>query len=215
MTVHALQMRNKKICFAEPLAQATIVRRRNRFVIDVDVEGAEVACHCPTTGRIGNLVLDGLPCLLSSSTNAARKTPYTVEAVSVDAPQGRALTWIGINQTAANRYVEHALTGGLLSQIVTVHTIQREKFLGPSRLDFLVNDDTYVEVKTPLENLQVPLGSHVKTRPQPRSSRPTGWSDTSADSETACRSTSGRSCWSASSTTTPASRSSKAPGTAK
>ncbi len=26
-----------------------------------------VGCHCPTTGRIGNLILDGLPCLLSRS----------------------------------------------------------------------------------------------------------------------------------------------------
>jgi hypothetical protein len=32
-----------------------------------------------------------------------------------------------------------------------------------SRLDFLVNDDTYVEVKSPLQNPQVPLGDRVRT----------------------------------------------------
>ncbi|WP_205523127.1 DNA/RNA nuclease SfsA [Streptomyces sp. RLB3-17] len=166
-TAAALEARGDKIYFPEPLTQATIIRRPNRFVIDVDVEGTAVACHCPTTGRIGNLVLDGLPCLLSRSHSSTRKTPYTVEAVCVDPPGTPQPAWIGINQTAANRYVEQALISGLLPQIVTAETVQREQFLGQSRLDFLVNDDTYVEVKTPLDNLQVLLGDHIHTRPRP------------------------------------------------
>jgi len=32
---------------------------------------------------------------------------------------------------------------------------------------FLVNDTTYIEVKTPLDNLQVTLGGHIQTRPRP------------------------------------------------
>ena len=164
MTDNAFSVRRKKIYFVEPMSPAVIVRRPNRFVIDVEIDGTVVACHCPTTGRIGNLILDGLPCLLSRSQNTARKTPYTVEAVSVDPPGRKSLKWIGINQNAANRFVEQALRSQLLSEIVGVHSIRREKFLGQSRLDFLVNDDTYVEVKTPLDNLQVPLPDHVRTR---------------------------------------------------
>ncbi|MFE5084479.1 DNA/RNA nuclease SfsA [Streptomyces mirabilis] len=166
-TAAALTTRGDQIRFPEPLTWARVVRRPNRFIIDADIDGTEVACHCPTTGRIGNLVLDGLPCLLSRSHNPTRKTPYTVEAVSVEAPGTRRPAWIGINQTAANRYVEQALTNNLLRKIVTARSVQREKTLGRSRLDFLVNDDTYVEVKTPLDNLQVPLGDHVRTRPRP------------------------------------------------
>ncbi|WP_425246320.1 DNA/RNA nuclease SfsA [Streptomyces sp. NEAU-NA10] len=166
-TAAALTTRGDRICFAEPLTRARVVRRPNRFIIDADIAGTEVACHCPTTGRIGDLVLDGLPCLLSRSRSPNRRTPYTVEAVSVDAPGTRKPAWIGINQTAANRYVEQALKSNLLRKIVTVRSVQREKTLGRSRLDFLVNDDTYVEVKTPLDHLQVPLGDHVRTRPRP------------------------------------------------
>ncbi|MFC9504189.1 hypothetical protein [Streptomyces sp. NPDC057002] len=33
--------------------------------------------------------------------------------------------------------------------MVTAKSVRRETFLGQSRLDFLVNADTYVEVKTP------------------------------------------------------------------
>ncbi|MFE2944153.1 DNA/RNA nuclease SfsA [Streptomyces sp. NPDC059255] len=162
-----LTTRGDTICFPEPLTRARIIRHPNRFIIDADIGGSETACHCPTTGRIGNLLLDGLDCLLSRSENPARKTPYTVEAVSVDAPGTARPAWIGINQSAANRYVEQALVHHLLPKIVTAHSVLRERTLGRSRLDFLVDDDTYVEVKTPLDNLQVALGDHVRTRPRP------------------------------------------------
>jgi sugar fermentation stimulation protein A len=167
MPDNALQVRDGMICFPEPLTHAAIIRRRNRFIIDVDLAGAVVGCHCPTTGRIGSLVLDGLPCLLSASRNTARKTPYTVEAISVDSPGTGTPAWIGINQNAANRFVEQALTHQMLPAMVTVSTLKREQVLGGSRLDFLVNDTTYIEVKTPLDNLQVPLGGHIQTRPRP------------------------------------------------
>jgi sugar fermentation stimulation protein A len=167
MPDNALHVRDGTIYFAEPLTQAAIVRRRNRFVIDVDLDGAVVGCHCPTTGRIGTLVLDGLPCLLSASRNSARATPCTVEAISVDPPGTRRPAWIGINQNAANRFVEQALTHQMLPAMVTAGTLRREQVLGHSRLDFLVNGHTYIEVKTPLDNLQVTLGGHIQTRPGP------------------------------------------------
>ncbi|QIY68487.2 DNA/RNA nuclease SfsA [Streptomyces sp. RLB1-33] len=174
-TAAALITRGDQICFPEPLTRARVVRRPNRFIIDADIAGTETSCHCPTTGRIGNLVLDGLPCLLSRSHNPARKTPYTVEAVSVDAPGTRKPAWIGINQTAANRYVEQALTNNLLPEIVTAHSVQREKTLGRSRLDFLVNDATYVEVKTPWTTSRCPSGTTSAPGPALCLPPPTGW----------------------------------------
>ena len=50
--------------------------------------------------------------------------------------------------------------------MVTASTMQREQVLGGSRLDFLVNGRTYIEVKTPLDNLQVIPGGHIQTRPR-------------------------------------------------
>jgi hypothetical protein len=90
-----------------------------------------------------------------------------VEAISVDPPGTRAPAWIGINQNAANRFVEQALTHHMLPTMITAGTLRREQVLGHARLDFLINDTTYIEVKTPLDNLQVTLGSHVQTRPRP------------------------------------------------
>jgi sugar fermentation stimulation protein A len=92
---------------------------------------------------------------LSQSAVPAHKTPYTVEAVSVNRPWDTRKSWIGINQNAVNRYVEHYLvTGGFSKMIGKGALVQREQFLGASKLDFLVGN-TYLEVKTPLQSLQV------------------------------------------------------------
>ena len=109
----------------------------------VRAEGEVLRCHCPTTGRLGDFELKGLHCLYSTATGGNRKTAHTVEAISAS-PK----SWIGINQTAANRYVEFFLNQGVLSRMAQ-GVVKREVKLGHSRIDFLVGD-AYVEVKTPL-----------------------------------------------------------------
>lgn len=151
--------------FGTPLVEGVIERRKSQFTMLVSVGGQEgVACHCPTTGRIGNLDVSGRPCLLSASTDPKRKTPYTVEAVSLARPEDRAKSWIGVNQNAANRYVEHYLrNGGFADMVGDATEVRREVFLGISKLDFLVGS-TYLDVKTPLQHLQVDVPEWVKTK---------------------------------------------------
>lgn len=115
----------------------------------VKAHGRTLRCHCPATGRLGDLDPKGLPCLYSTATNIKRKTAYTVEAISIS-PGGRK-SWVGINQTAANRYFEFFLESGALSRMAK-GDLRREVKLGGSRIDFLVGD-TYIEVKTPLTTL--------------------------------------------------------------
>jgi sugar fermentation stimulation protein A len=102
-----------------------------------------------------------VPCLLSDSHAGAgngkekRKTRFTVEAVSTDSPAKKNKKWIGINQNAANRYVEHFIRTGQLRKIFGKQhaDVQREVRAGKSRLDFLVGN-IFAEVKTPLSDLQ-------------------------------------------------------------
>ena len=83
--------------------------------------------------------------MLSKSKDPNRKTLYTVEAISLNRPEDYEKAWIGINENAANRYVEHFLRNGGFSDIVGYPTsVQREVFLGDSKLDFKV-DDTYLD----------------------------------------------------------------------
>ncbi len=137
--------------FANPLKEGTILSRPNRFIMFVRAGNETLRCHCPTTGRLGDLELEGLRCLYSTSTSKARKTGYTVEAISSSHAGGH---WIGINQTAANRYFEFFLKNGALGRLAR-GAVQREVRLGRSRIDFLVGN-AYIEVKTPL--IMLPSG---------------------------------------------------------
>ncbi len=153
-----------RFTFDSPLVEGVIEKRKSQFTMQVSINGTSTACHCPTTGRIGNLDVAERPCLLSHSLDPNRKTPYTVEAVSLNRPEDSDKTWIGINQNAANRYVEHFLRNGGFTEMVGIgNEVQREKFLGDSKLDFLVGN-TYLEVKTPLQHLQVDIPAWVKTK---------------------------------------------------
>ena len=53
--------------FTTPLVEGIIEKRKSQFTMTVNYEGQSVACHCPTTGRIGNLDVAGRPCLLSGA----------------------------------------------------------------------------------------------------------------------------------------------------
>jgi sugar fermentation stimulation protein A len=159
-----METKNNAFTFEAPLKEGLILKRKNRFIMEVEIDGLIYNCHCPTTQSIGNIVLHNIPCLLSKSNDIARKTLYTVEAISLDLPPEKNKSWIGINQNAVNRYVEHFLKTGQLSAIViNGDIVKREQKLGNSKLDFLVGN-TYIEVKTPLTTLQVEIKDHIATK---------------------------------------------------
>jgi len=156
-------MKSTDIIFEKPLVEGIIQKRKSQFTMLVNVKEDICNCHCPTTGRIGNLDVSGLPCLLSKSNDPNRKTAYTVEAVSLNHHDDKDKVWIGINQNAINRYVKHFLAnGGFADMVGTGNIIYREQILGISKLDFLVGN-TYLEVKTPLQHLQIEYPDYIKT----------------------------------------------------
>jgi sugar fermentation stimulation protein A len=149
--------------FDAPLVEGVIAERKNRFVMSVQHNGEMLLCHCPTTERIGIIHLNGRPCLLSKNPHPNRKTCHTVEAISLQRPEDPHKSWIGINQTRINRYVEYFLKNRCFPKMALSGDIRREQRLGSSKIDFLVGG-TYLEVKTPLHDLQMPIPPWVKTR---------------------------------------------------
>lgn len=143
-------MKNYK--FSEKLIEGLIKSRPNRFIMMVKINNHLVKCHCPSTGRIGNIIFSDIPCLLSKADNPTRKTKYTVEAISLDKPNKKNKSWIGINQTKANKYIEFFITNNQVPRMISGQKILRERKLGKSRIDFQI-DQHYLEVKTPLISL--------------------------------------------------------------
>lgn len=137
-----------KIKFDKPLIDGLILSRPNRFIFNVQIGDQIVEAHCPSGGTIAGLSrknMQNLKCYLSDhGENTGRRTRYTVEAISLD----DGVSYMGINQTRSNRYVEQFLTDRKVREILSISDqITREKKLRSSRIDFKV-DDCYIEVKT-------------------------------------------------------------------
>jgi sugar fermentation stimulation protein A len=141
-----------KYFFDEELIQGLIKSRPNRFIMLVEIDSKIEKCHCPSTGRIGNIEFKDIPCLVSKSKDNTRKTNYTVEAIM----PGKNLT-VGINQTKANGYIEFFLKNNLLKKMIDVKELKREVNLNKSKIDFSINGNCFLEVKTPLTH--IPFGN--------------------------------------------------------
>jgi len=143
--------------FEEELIEGVIVNRPNRFIMEILVNGKKELAHCPVTGKIGRFKFKNVPCLLSISNNPKRKTNFTVEAISPQSPKSKRKSWIGINQTKSNDYLEFFLKNNFLPKIYKNNLeLKREVRLGNSRIDFKIGGN-FLEVKTLVNN--IPFGN--------------------------------------------------------
>lgn len=150
-----------KYLYENPLIEGIIKSRPNRFIMMVEVNGEVHKCHCPSTGKIGSITFEEIPCLVSYNPAPNRKTQYTVEAFSLDPVSPKDKNWIGINQTKVNSYIDFFIKNNCLTNMTgQVEKVKKEVKFNESRLDFLINEKNYAEVKTLLRD--IPCEDHPK-----------------------------------------------------
>lgn len=118
------------------------VKRPNRFIAMVEVDGEEVVCHVKNTGRCRELLVPGCQVYLEPSDKPERKTAYSVIAVKKD----RRL--INMDSQAPNHVVKEWLKAGNLFGPEAF--IYSEKTFQNSRFDFYIESgkrQIYMEVK--------------------------------------------------------------------
>ena len=118
------------------------LRRPNRFIAHVELDGQEVVCHVKNTGRCRELLVPGAAVWLCKSDNPARKTAYDLVAVQ----KGDLL--INMDSAAPNVvFGEFARAGKFLPD---TEGVKSEVRYGASRFDFCITaggQTHYVEVK--------------------------------------------------------------------
>ncbi|MBC6437727.1 MAG: DNA/RNA nuclease SfsA [Rhodobacteraceae bacterium] len=134
--------------FPTPLVRATLLRRYNRFLADIRLEGGAAAtAHCPNPGAMLGLQNPGLHIRVEPNDDPKKKLKYGWRLTEL--PGGH---WAGIDTSVPNRVVKEALTGGFIPELAAYGTVRPEvKFGQNSRVDFLLTaprlPDAYVEVK--------------------------------------------------------------------
>ena len=85
------------------IIEGIFIKRPNRFLAHVKINGKEEICHVKNTGRLGELLLPGAKVYVSHTDNPKRKTKYSLIAVekgdilyNIDsqAPNQLALEWV-------------------------------------------------------------------------------------------------------------------------
>jgi len=122
------------------------VRRPNRFIAHVLVDGVEQVCHVKNTGRCKELLVPGCRVWLEESNNLARKTKYDLVAVDKQRDEGTLL--VNMDSQAPNKvFGEWAAAGGFRSGLTL---LRPETTFGNSRFDWYwerENSQGFVEVK--------------------------------------------------------------------
>ena len=126
----------------KPLEEGIFLKRPNRFVAHVEVEGKEEICHVKNTGRLGELLIPGTRVLLEPAGDTRRKTKYSLICVRKDDQ------WVNIDSQVPNKVAEEWIRDGNLIENVTL--VKREQTYLHSRFDLYVEtteEKWFVEVK--------------------------------------------------------------------
>lgn len=124
--------------------ECTIIRRTNRFVVEVEVDGKPAKAYINNTGRLRELLQPGMRghCLPNPP---GRRTQLRLFAINL-----HSLAAI-IDTQLQMRALEEALKRGLLPWCGNCRIIRRNPRLGSSILDYLIERqgrETYTEVKS-------------------------------------------------------------------
>lgn len=135
----------------EKVVKGIFKSRPNRFIAQVEIDGAEETVHVKNTGRCRELLATGCTVYLETSSNPARKTKYDLIAVEKVTERGTIL--INMDSQVVNGATEEwLLQGNLFGDGADV---KREVTFGRSRFDFCITapDRVFLEVKgVTLEN---------------------------------------------------------------
>ncbi len=123
----------------ENITKATFIKRPNRFIAEVDIDGHKETVHVKNTGRCKELLIPGCEVWLTAPGSEGRKTKYDLVAV-------RKSTGVlfNIDSQAPNKVVKEWLSKQGYDKVIPEYTY------GDSRIDFYMekeNEKHLMEVK--------------------------------------------------------------------
>jgi sugar fermentation stimulation protein A len=131
--------------FARPLVRGRFLRRLNRFVAEVEVNGEVELVHVPNTGRLKELLVADAPVLLISAQGDNRKTTWDLTVVQKDG------VLCAVDTRLPAKLLLEQEVGHVLGYRTCESTLRLEAAYGKHRFDLVVEDAQgrlWVEAKT-------------------------------------------------------------------
>ena len=126
------------------IVEGIFVKRLNRFIAKVIIDGKPEEVHVKNTGRCQELFIEGVTVYLEKSDNPNRKTKYSLISIY----KGDVL--VNIDSQVPNQVIYEALIAGEIKEIGQVTYASREVTYGTSRFDIYYEkgkEKGFIEVK--------------------------------------------------------------------
>ncbi len=124
------------------IKQGIFIKRPNRFIAHIEIDGVTEVCHVKNTGRCKELLLPGAVVYVQKSDNPNRKTGFDLISVI------KGSRHINMDSQVPNKLVQEWLEKGNLFPDISL--IKPESRYKNSRFDFYVEtkeDKIFIEVK--------------------------------------------------------------------
>lgn len=127
--------------FNYDLKKGKFIKRPNRFIAEIEVDGDLKTVHVPNTGRLGELLIKDAEVYVSHHPEKTRKTDYSLRFVC---HRGHL---VSIDSQLPNKIVKEGIKKGLID--IDYQSLKSEVTYHNSRFDFMVENmgRTYIEVK--------------------------------------------------------------------
>lgn len=113
-----------------PLLPAAVVRRVNRFTVEVTLGGLRVEAHLANSGRLGELLRPGAACYVAPASSPGRRTAYDLLLVRFGD------TLVSVDARKPNPLLKEALAERRLAAFAAYETWRREVLYNGCRIDF-------------------------------------------------------------------------------
>ena len=130
--------------FETKLIPGVFVNRYKRFFVDIKIKDKIITAHCPNTGSMKGLLVEGNKVWLTETNNPKRKLKYTLQIIDDK------LSKVGVNTHLTNKIFFDALQNNYIEELKNVNIKPEVKFGDNTRFDFLLTKDNYkafIEVK--------------------------------------------------------------------
>lgn len=144
--------------FSFELIEGRLLKREKRFISYIDIGNEIVIAHVPNTGRMEELVYEGVRVLVSQHNEESRKTKFELRMIEKNE------LWVSIDSQLPNKLALEAIQNNVIDELIGFKYLKNEVKFKNSRFDLVLSNNIQelIEIaKTKGKSRIIDLGNNI------------------------------------------------------